>query len=441
VAKFTADPEWFENKQMPFTLRNVTFEGSGPVVGGGATTGCTTWHKPNECSFRLYQSGFLVAEAIVSGRLRTTRQWLTVAGGDSLPPVIDTLPTDSIPTDSIPTDSIPTDSLPDEGCGGQSLNGSTPPTCDTIPAPVISLNCTPGVVTRAGHVSCTIATTPSAAFNVDSIRSHAGNFTIVGPGGQSVSAGGLYAWEGPALLSSTVSAWVTLDSAGTMVKRFVIDSFSVQARTWSELDSSWSAPMVSRHTVDPDGLVDSVPTQLASGGFKMRMGIHVAPSPRFNISDIAKAAAGPNSDLYYLAREVSFPAPPRIYTTPGFVRGAVLQDQNGGTGRYYPRCTQQQWQGPYQSEVERHEGVTRASNSHWDIHRREVHTRKWNQEFEQSVSNGSSPYVLLNDLALRYVDWYDAQVKPLQNALDTQDIQVVIPQTVGCEPDFNFKDR
>lgn len=121
-AKFTADPEWYENKQMPFTLRQVTFEGSGPILGGGTTTGCTSWSKPNECTFRLYQSGFLVVEAIVSGKLRTQRQWLVVSGGDSLPPQ----PPDTTPTDTIPTDTIPTDTIPGGGGGGGGCSAGAP---------------------------------------------------------------------------------------------------------------------------------------------------------------------------------------------------------------------------------------------------------------------------------------------------------------------------
>ena len=111
----TPTPTYLEGVKVPWAFREFRWEGQGPTVGGGQTTGCYAQPAVGECLVAVYQSGFVVAEAIVNGRLKTKKVFVAVIGGDSLPPPP---PPDSIPVDTIPTDTIPTDTIPGGGGGG-----------------------------------------------------------------------------------------------------------------------------------------------------------------------------------------------------------------------------------------------------------------------------------------------------------------------------------
>ena len=431
----TPTPTYLAGVKVPWTFREFRWEGQGPTAGGGQTNGCYAQPAVGECVVAVYQSGYVVAEAIVNGRLKTKKIWVEVLGGDSLPPP----PPDSVPADTIPTDTIPGGGGGGGGCAAVSAHGLTLAACDTINPPIPSFICTPGSLVRALQVSCKVALTPAIAFTLDSIKGQSGTSRIGGPSNTSITAGNTFDWTGPAVESSRVFAWITFDSSGTQVQYFLTDSFTVQARSWSELDILWPAPLVFRNTVDSAGRVQTTPVPTRTG-YSMVLGLHVASNPKFEVADIGQVGTGPNTGLYFLTKQISFQRSPRIYTTPAFVRGAVFNDQNGGRGAHLPRCTQGQWSGVYQAEAERHEGVTQATNSHWGIYRTQLGVRKLNQEFEGLVSDQGNPYFLLTEIALRYSDWLQNTLLPLQIGLDVQDIGTVIPQTVGCEPDFDPTD-
>ena len=96
-AQFGVDPAVAgEGQSVPWSLREIRFEGQGPIVGGGTPKGCETWFSSTKCGVRVFQSGYVVAEGIANGRLKTERQWIRVIGGDSLPPQ----PPDSTPSDT-----------------------------------------------------------------------------------------------------------------------------------------------------------------------------------------------------------------------------------------------------------------------------------------------------------------------------------------------------
>lgn len=446
VAKFTADPEWFENKQMPFTLRQVTFEGSGPVVGGGTTTGCTTWHKANECSFRLYQSGYLVAEAIVSGKLRTTRQWLTVAGGDSMPPPPDTMPTDTIPTDTIPTDTLPTDSLPGDGgdCSASPVAGLYLAECDTASTPAIPLMaCSPGTVTRGANVSCDLWVPAGVEFTVDSVVVQAGPHTLRRVLLQHVSAQDSFRLTGPGLLPSSIVAWVTVDSGGQGVTRAASSGFAVAPRPWSELNALWSAPTLHRYTVNTGVVqVSRAPVKLASGGYWIRPAVHIAPQPDWGAVGMgaSRASTGPNAGLQYLGAPVSFAGAPTIYTTPYFADTLFLADQNGGLGAIRSRCTLGQFRNSYEPVVEAHEGATQIANSHWGLHARELGRLGLNQRAEALVMTDAVTNDPVDSLAV----WYEAWKKNVMAPVNAQFDAAEYPQIdgrAGCELDLDLGDK
>ncbi|HVX89529.1 MAG TPA: hypothetical protein VG940_11410, partial [Gemmatimonadales bacterium] len=99
---------------VPMTVRAWTWEGSGPEVGGGHTKVCAAYNT-NQCTVQVYQSGRVVLEALVNGKVKTQSVEIAVVGGDTLP-----LP----PVDTIPTDTIPTDTIPGGGGGGGGCGGA-----------------------------------------------------------------------------------------------------------------------------------------------------------------------------------------------------------------------------------------------------------------------------------------------------------------------------
>jgi hypothetical protein len=137
------DPAVLEGVTVPWTFREFRWEGQGPTVGGGQTKVCVAQPAVGECLVGVYQSGYVVGEAIVNGQLRTQKVWVAVVGGDSLPPPP---PPDSLPTDSIPPDSIPGGG---GGCGTSiaatlHLNSGPMAVCEP-PTPVkVSLSLRPG---------------------------------------------------------------------------------------------------------------------------------------------------------------------------------------------------------------------------------------------------------------------------------------------------------
>ncbi len=111
-------PTYLQGVKVPWTFREFRWEGQGPTVGGGQTKVCVAQPAVGECLVGVYQSGYVVAEAIVNGRLKTEKVWVAVIGGDTLPP--------PPPPDSIPADTIPTDTIPGGGGAGGG-GGSGPP--------------------------------------------------------------------------------------------------------------------------------------------------------------------------------------------------------------------------------------------------------------------------------------------------------------------------
>lgn len=145
----TAKGVWAENNTtlVPMTVRQWTWEGSGKEVGGGHTKVCAAY-STNQCTVQVYQSGRVVLEALVNGKVKTASVEIAVIGGDTLP-----LPP---PPDTMPHEP-PDDSLPG-GCGsgccggpmptGVQLAGCQPPPDSLVIQVAISRPTAPPLLTR-----------------------------------------------------------------------------------------------------------------------------------------------------------------------------------------------------------------------------------------------------------------------------------------------------
>lgn len=65
---------------VPMSVREWRWEGKGAEVGGGHTKVCAVYN-PNQCVVQVYQSGNVVLEALVNGKVKTGKVWVAVIGG------------------------------------------------------------------------------------------------------------------------------------------------------------------------------------------------------------------------------------------------------------------------------------------------------------------------------------------------------------------------
>jgi hypothetical protein len=285
-------------------------------------------------------------------------------------------------------------------------------------------------VERAKTVRCTI--TPDKQYKVLSRRATGKEFTVAETPEATVHpADAPYVWEGPAVADSRVSMVLELtgDDGSVEQKTYTAD-FQIRARDWPKL--TLSDPIV---THDIRDRMSSYPHGVW-GNFGGDMN-----QATMNAVKVVSAPSGPNTGLMYMpdpwpAVESTIYMHPAMYNeTPD--GQAWYGDQNGaGTGTCGPALFA--YMVPF---AERHEGVTKAPNSHWGI----AHDMYQNSDFEQKLEEVYRQTTRAS--AVRQAA-YDVFVSLHDDASDLGKRQAAFDATeyplftagMGCTMDFNRSD-
>lgn len=301
--------------------------------------------------------------------------------------------------------------------------------------PALNVACTATVV-RGADVACTIglldATLP---FTITDISAGAQSgmevFTIgLTPPGP-IAAGTVYSLSGPAVASTALTVRGSAVWKGNVVALAKTVNFAVVRRP-AELDEY---VMTLRPEADGPGNTIKFPTLLTGGG---ALGLYNRQPPPFEDTQIATAVSGPNKGLSYVVSIPGIPASLINLTFaifPGDPWYEAHPDKTGPLNDLGLKvCTKSQIDG-LRFEIDRHEGITQADNSHFGID--QALLRKWKLgSFMGShvISVIGSPEQIRQQMALDFkAEWLreSAFLKPLQQAFDATDTPKIF-NGLGC---------
>lgn len=298
----------------------------------------------------------------------------------------------------------------------------------------LALTCTGNLganhVTRGRQITCTAAKYPASA---------PGELAITGWSfaGSARTDGDLTSteWKGVIARRGKVEVRGTINGAALRDEQTI----RVERRGWSVMQFS-----VPRHVVglDPASMADYPPAGIAYGRFKPEW-------PDFTKVHAHGIDAGPNAGLWFLPDPIELPQPvafvhPALYfptlpaplgsESPGYSQWILwYNDQNGRpAGTCRPQEVTQ-----FRINVEVHEGVTGATNSHWGVGNRVLTNTKLHERFEALTSDQGA-----DDLRFQTNDtwqkWLAGPYRSSQNQFDTSDYPKVFD--LGCSLDSNPND-
>lgn len=242
-------------------------------------------------------------------------------------------------------------------------------------------------------------------------------------------------WEGVMAEGGTVEVRARI---GSVADRVLSARISVEARTWPVM--RYGTPRRIVH-IDPASMAAYPPNGLAWGRFEPAW-------PEFAVLPVTEVSGGPDTGAWFLTSPVTLPAPlvhlhPALFPPPpGLASGAAILpwrlwhlDQNGrGSGT----CTAPDVS-TFRSNVERHEGVSMAHDSHFRVANDVLRDENLHQRFEAVVSKLGADDVrfTVNDLWQTFLG-AGSLYRTRQNAFDAADTPVVY--AIGCTLDNNLSD-
>ncbi|MEW5928678.1 MAG: hypothetical protein AB1941_14515 [Gemmatimonadota bacterium] len=299
-----------------------------------------------------------------------------------------------------------------------------------------NLECLPASVQRGEIIRCTL--TVAEAYRVLTRESQGRGFRITETPGTSHATGETYVWEGPAVADSRVT--VRVESAGKQQSHST--SFKVTERQWATPGFSNIVTVVG---LDPSQKMRPYPSNGMVGGSH--------PNPDASIwgrLPVSRPTQGPNTGLGFLADPLpDFPW--KVYLHPAlYPPPAGLQPGQPGYEQWHRWYDDQDGRGSgtctpavfaiLVPEVERHEGVAQASDSHYGVAIKAYTDLKPQQRYERLYTD-EDDYALR---ALVYDEWRKfhegGQYQTRQNAFDNTDYPKVLSR-LGCTLDFNPSDR
>lgn len=422
TATATIDPPAVMGIAMPYS--NLDWQLPDPAV-GCASTSLT-------CTFTATRSGEIQLSGIVNGSTRNDAVSLTVR------PKVDTTHHDSTPSDSTgpclaPRRAVVGRSVPGlktagpalmrSGCGG---GGN---------APAASLRCLNGqgsdTVMRGDVVICNVSVTPPTAFMVTQWTSHgADGFGDTNTNQQSVAAGGIASWSGPAVLNSQVAVELTVQSGATTKVLDATTGFAVAPRPWRLDYHSRPQPVF----VDGPPLLYP-PYRPPSLSLDSALGISSvwsAASDAIRLPLPKGVSEGPNALWQYVAAPLPS-ATPTAWISSGFLHSDPWFLRQGPPRRpgetTFP-CT------PFdldtvEAHVLRHEGVEPGQFSHYDVYAQQLPTHDINVRLESLTGfayaiSGDSMQKLISSA---FVEW-QSEMDKLQAAVDVDRVTI----TCGLRP-------
>lgn len=311
---------------------------------------------------------------------------------------------------------------------------------------LLTLTCGPSPVVRGQNVSCSLLVDSNYAFTVVERAATGRGFSALDDSTRiNVAAGQAYIWAGTAVANTSIRIAVQLTGTNPIRQESESSTFVVQARTWPDLGlqrppvqfRSLSGPM----TAYPGGH-SPVPS-----GTLITWGRFYQDYPHF-VSDTVNGSAlvtsgGPNSGLAFMSSAVQQPDSSWVYTHPALypsATGASLswyQDQNaipsgtcGAAGIAF-----------FAGLVEAHEGITRATNSHFGVSGQQYAALHPQAALESLyIDAGDKVRLRIQADSIYYLQFY----LPLQAAqvnFDSLDYPVVKAKIDSlCRRDYNLSD-
>jgi hypothetical protein len=286
-------------------------------------------------------------------------------------------------------------------------------------------------VERGQTVRCVLRS--EGQFRVLTRRATATGLTLAESPGTSHAAGTEHVWEGPAVASTQVEMVAEITQGGTTEQKTLSASFTIKPRDWPRL--TLSAPSV---TVGLRGRMQAYPSNGVLGNARPFI-----PVATMNALPVTRPATGPNTGLAFLKDPLPavshsiyiHPALTNSPSTPPTPAQTWRMDQDGSPSG---TCTQSMF-GILTPFVNRHEGVTQASNSHWGITARFYRDTDVEQRFEELTGNVTEE-VLRRSAGTLFASVHNTGAhKTQQDAFDTSDY-ATINTALGCLVDNNPSD-
>jgi hypothetical protein len=300
----------------------------------------------------------------------------------------------------------------------------------------VTVGCSPGTPVRGGNVRCETSLAIPQPYTIVRRTASGSNFLVEdltnvvhGPGETDV-------WEGPAVAASDVVVEVQFEGGATLTNQTPAH-FDVQGRSWP----AWQLTTLISHTIVvlPQQNMTDFPV------VNTRLGLFSPDLPNTTNLPLSRPAAGPNKGLAYITDPlqvtgyliVTHPAlyPPTHSTPNGSKKW--YKDQDGkGSGN----CSTTAQIATLASSVERHEGLTQASNSHFGVA---------NQQFTQLQPQVQMEalYGTANDVTFRaqveqkVLDFFNTgPYQAAQAQFESTDTPVVL-NSAGCTFDYNPNDQ
>jgi hypothetical protein len=299
--------------------------------------------------------------------------------------------------------------------------------------PTLNLVCTP-TVTRGDEVRCTATVIPAMEMVVAEQSARGPGFSFTEARADTVAAGDSATWTGRAVAPTQVRLTVRVTVAGQGKVLRETASFAVTARTWAP----YQLVAPSALTVGLRGQMTAYPSNGHLGNFGLN-GLNPFSTP------IDSVGSGPNAGLlYFVDRPPFISSGSTIFTHPGLYpptgggtwghTGAQqwYNDQNGA-----PSGTCSQSDVPLlRIEVERHEGVTKASNSHYGVANQQFLAHRPERTLE-ALYLFRVPQARLQSRAYElYAQFIRGPVHAAQSAFDNTDYPLILSK-FSCQFDFN----
>lgn len=304
----------------------------------------------------------------------------------------------------------------------------------TVQYQTTELTCSPDPVLRGDTVTCSM--TPSEAYTVVRQRAQGQGFQIQQAPGTAHAPNETYEWSGTAVADTDVE--ITIETS--QGQRTLMASFAVEARDWPTLRPG--NPQVQRGL---RGTMEAYPGNALLGNAAPELSLDV-----FRNLPVQRADGGPNDGLAFLAQPLPSPdfmifihpgldpTPPGLQPgDPGYQPSHRWHDDQNGLGS--GTCTQAVFN-ILVPEVERHEGVTRAANSHWGITERAYRDLSPEQAIESLYTQAPFDDGLRANAWEAWVDFHNSGEYRLRQTIFDQADRLLINNRLGCVLDYNDLD-
>jgi len=316
--------------------------------------------------------------------------------------------------------------------------------CAPAVSPRLSVTCSPPI-TRGTNVSCRAFVSPAMPFTIVRREATADRIAVTDTTHEDYAAGDTAEWSGVAIASSRVRITAVISQEGSATTVSGTSRFSVRERPWT-------AYQIVRPTVLHE--IQATQMKLVPPPF----GVMNLTEFSYNTTPVASVTSGPNAGVLYFADQLQFAGGiatinlhPALYgrfsgDPWGVIAATWYNDQNGNGGpawssnHIYRSCAQSDMS-TLRSELERHEGVTLASNSHVGVANRVFQSSKLHERFERFYRQNISVEQFRWDAEGVYTNWWATDYLTPQKNFDRGPLNDTNPTwaAIGCETDDDLQ--